>query len=163
MDSRIRRTAESGVFLAAAMVLSYLETFIPAPFGIPGIKPGLANSVVLILLMRRGVADAATVSLLRVFLSALLFGNAFSLAYSLAGAVLSLAVMALLLKLDVFNTVGVSISGAVSHNAGQIAVAVIVLASKGILYYLPVLVISGILAGILVGILVSIVYKRIRL
>ena len=107
-------------------------------------------------------AFTAMVSLVRVFLSAILFGTALTLAYSLAGAVLSLAAMAILKKLGLFSEVGVSIAGAVLHNLGQILVAVIVLRTAEIGYYMIILTLTGILSGVFVGLVGSLLTKYIK-
>ena len=150
-----------GVCTAAAMVLSYVETLIPVPFAVPGVKLGLANIVALFLLYKLDWKAAGLVSLIRVLLSGLLFGNAASLAYSAAGAALSLAVMALLKKSAVFSPVGVSVSGAVSHNIGQILMAVVLLGTDRILWWLPPLVASGAVTGLAIGAAGALLIKRI--
>jgi len=142
------------------MVLSYVESLVPLSFAVPGVKMGLPNIVVLYVLYRFGFKEACAVSIVRVFLVSLLFGNFFSFAYSLAGAVLSLATMFLLKRNEKFSMVGVSVAGAVMHNVGQILVAIVVLQTRGMIYYLPALCVSGVAAGICVGIVSSIILKR---
>ena len=122
-DNRIRKTAFMGLFLALAMICSYIETLIPFSVGIPGIKLGLANIVVVLMLYSVGTKEALLVSLLRIVLVGILFGNAFSILYSLSGGILSLLVMFLMKKTDKFSCVSVSITGGISHNIGQIIVA----------------------------------------
>lgn len=156
-----RRIALLGISVALAMILSYLESLVPLSFAVPGIKMGLANLVILFLLYRQGLLDACIVSLIRVVLSSLLFGNAMSLIYSLAGAVLSLAVMTLLKKWDRFSCVGVSVAGGIFHNIGQILAAVLLLETTQIAYYLPVLLISGIVTGTVIGLVAAILIRRI--
>lgn len=150
-----------GVCIAAAMVLSYVETLIPVPFAVPGIKLGLANTVALFLLVKLDWKAASAVSIIRVLLSALLFGSVASLAYSLAGAALSIAVMALIKKTGAFSAVGLSIAGAVAHNTGQIAMACILLGTDAILWWLPVLIVSGVVTGIAIGIVTALLAKKI--
>lgn len=141
-----------GVFAAFAIVLSYVELMLPPLWqAVPGIKMGLPNIVIIFLLYKFSFKEAALVSFIRLFLVSLLFGGALTFLYSFAGAVLSLAVMALLKKLDLFSKVGVSIAGAVTHNLGQILVAMIILSTKEIGYYMIVLFFTGTLAGIFVG------------
>ena len=127
---------------AVAMILSYVESLLPQ-IGIPGVKMGLANIAVIFALFRFGWKEAAALSLVRVVLVSLLFGSVGAMLYSLAGAVLSLAVMALLRRIDRFSTVGVSVAGGVAHNAGQILMAMLILQTKQLLVYLPVLAVSG--------------------
>ena len=147
--------------VAVAMVLSFIESQIPAFVSIPGVKMGLANVAVVFAIYRLGAREAVLVSLVRIFLISLLFGSFVSLAYSVAGAVLSLAVMLLLKKLTPMSSVGVSVAGGVAHNVGQIAVACFLLDTAEIVYYLPFLVLSGTLAGVAIGIISGVLVKRI--
>lgn len=142
------------LFTAVAMVLSYIEVILPPIWSaIPGIKIGLPNIIIIFLLYRMSVKSAAAVSLVRILLSALLFGNAVTLLYSLAGAILSLTVMAVLKKIDRFSMIGVSIVGGVFHNLGQILMAMLILETAEIGYYMIILTVTGTIAGVLVGIL----------
>ena len=147
-----------GLCTAAAMILSYVESFIPSVT--PGLKIGLPNVVIVFVLYRAGWPSAAAVSLVRVVLTAILFGSVMSLAYGLAGAVLSLIVMTLLRRLHFFSVVGVSVAGGVAHNAAQILVAAAVMQTTQIVYYLPVLIIGGTIAGILIGIAGGVLLSR---
>lgn len=153
--------ARYGLLTALAMVLSYVETLVPLSFAVPGVKLGLANLVVIFALYRMGTAPAAALSLLRVVLVSASFGNAYSFWYSLAGAALSLAVMALLRRRDWFGELGVSVAGGVCHNIGQIAVAALVLRSAAVGYYLPVLLFSGVAAGAAVGVAAAVLIRRV--
>ena len=145
---------------ACAMILSYVESLLPS-VGIPGVKMGLANIAVIFVLFRFGWKEAAGVSLVRVVLVSLLFGSVGALLYSLAGAVLSLAVMALLRRIDRFTTVGVSVAGGIAHNAGQVLMAMLILETKQLIAYLPVLAIAGISGGILTGLTAALLIRRI--
>ena len=145
--------------VALAMILSYVDSMISSP-GIPGVKLGLANIVVVFALYKLGWKEAVGISLLRVFLVSLLFGHAASLMYSASGAVLSLAGMILLKKSDKLSCVAVSVLGGVLHNAGQILMAV-VLMGHNVVYYLPVLILSGTVAGIGIGLVAAILVRRI--
>jgi len=160
---KTRRLSLYGALIATAMILSYVESLVPLNFGIWGIKMGLPNIAVVFALYRLGVRGACVVSLVRVFLVSLLFGNVLGFFFSIAGAVLSLAVMSLLFKTGKFSTTGVSIAGAVFHNVGQIAVAAAVLNTGIIAFYLPVLCVSGVAAGVFIGIAGSLVLKRVRM
>lgn len=148
-----KKVAYCGMLVALAMIFSYVEALIPISFGVPGIKLGLANLVVLSGLYRMKPAEILSVSVARILLIGFLFGNGMSIIYSLAGGLLSFLVMLLLKKTGGFSAIGVSIAGGVSHNIGQILVAAAVLKSSGVFYYLPVLMIAGILTGALMGIL----------
>ncbi|MBQ3527234.1 MAG: Gx transporter family protein [Clostridia bacterium] len=157
---KTKKLALLGMCCAAAMILSYVESFIS--FGVPGLKVGLPNIVMVFLLYRLGWKETAAVSLLRCVLTSLLFGTVMSLAYSIAGAVLSLTVMTLLKKSDKFSEVGVSIAGGITHNAGQIAVAIAVTGVEEIAYYMPVLAVGGTLAGLVIGVAGAMIIKRLK-
>lgn len=150
-----------GICTAIAMVLSYLESLIPLSFAVPGVKLGLANIAVVFVLYKLGAKEAVLVSAFRIIWMAILFGNFLTLAYSAAGAVLSLTAMILLKRSERFSAVGVSVTGGILHNAGQILVAMLIMETAQIVYYLPVLCISGIAAGVAVGIASAILIKRI--
>ena len=147
------------LFCAVAMIMSYIEALIPLPLPF-GIKAGLPNIIIVFILYRFGTREAIIVSLIRVILVSLLFGNAMSLAYSLAGAVLSIFLMILLKKTGWFTTIGVSVSGGIFHNTGQILVACLLLNTIEISSILPLLTITGTVAGILVGICGHLVISR---
>lgn len=155
------RVAYFGVFTALALIFSYVETLIPINFGIPGVKLGLANLITLIALYKMTVKDAFLISIVRVVLSGFIFGNLFAILYSLAGGVLSLAVMTVFKKSDRFSIFGVSMAGGVFHNVGQLIMAMIVVESVTIAGYLPVLLVSGLLTGFLIGFISGETLKRI--
>ncbi|MBQ1790050.1 MAG: Gx transporter family protein [Oscillospiraceae bacterium] len=148
---------------AIALVLSFIESQIPAFVAVPGVKMGLANIAIVYALYRLGWKEAALISLIRVVLVSLLFGSAASFLYSLAGAVLSLLGMALLKKTGKFTEIVVSVAGGVLHNIGQIAMASIILETDALRYYLPFLLVSGILAGVVIGLISGILIRRIHL
>lgn len=149
-----------GLFAAVAIVLSYIEHLLPPIYAaVPGIKLGLANIVNIFILYKFTVKEASLVTLVRILTVALIFGNFMTLMYSVAGAILSITVMALLKKSKLFSTVGVSIAGGVCHNAGQILVAMFVTATAEIGYYMIFLCISGILSGTLIGIAGALILK----
>jgi len=160
--NKAKTVAFFGVCTALAMILAYVEVLLPPLFpAIPGIKMGLPNIIIIFLLYRRGPVPAIAVSLLRVVLVSMLFSNAMSLLYSLAGAILSLLVMILLRRLKILSMVGVSVAGGVAHNVGQILMAMLLLETSELLYYLVVLIVTGTLAGVLIGICGSLLIKRI--
>ena len=163
MKKKTKKIAVLGVLTAVALVLSYLEAILPPIYAaVPGVKVGLPNVVVILILYRFGVKEAAMVSFMRVFIVALLFGNAMTLAYSIAGAVLSLILLMIFKKLDWFSAVGVSIIGGIAHNVGQIIVAILLLNSTLIAYYMIILTITGTLAGVAVGLAGSLLIKRLE-
>lgn len=162
MLNKSKTIAFIGVCIALALVLSYIEVVLPPVLpAVPGVKMGLPNIIIVFLLYRRGPAFAAMVSLLRILLVSLLFGNAMALMYSLAGGVLSLLVMILLRRLRVLSTVGVSVAGGVAHNVGQILMAMLLLETAELGYYLAVLTVTGTIAGIAIGLCGSLLIKRI--
>lgn len=152
MKSRSKTVAVLGLCTALALILAYVEILIQPLFPfLPGIKMGLPNIIIVFLLYRRGAASAVGVSLLRIFLVSMLFGNVMALWYSLAGGMLSLLVMILLRRFQFLSAVGVSVAGGVTHNVGQILMAMLLLETAELGYYLVVLTVTGTIAGILVG------------
>ena len=145
------------------MILSFVESQIPSFFPIPGIKLGLANIAVIFALYRLSIKDAIVVSLIRVVVVSTLFGTSLTLAYSLSGAVLSLLIMVLLKKSDRFSIVGVSVAGGISHNIGQIIMAIILMHNSVISYYLPFLIISGIVTGVVIGLVSAKIVERVKI
>ena len=159
---KTKKVTVMGLSVAVAMILSFVESQLPAFVAIPGVKMGLANIAVVFALYKLGWKEAAVISLIRVFLVSLLFGTGATLFYSVAGAVLSLLGMILLKATGLFSTVAVSVTGGVLHNVGQIAMACYLLGTNKLSYYLPFLMLSGILAGIVIGIVAAILVKRIN-
>ena len=158
-----KRIARYALLVSLAMVLSWLESLIVFPGLLPGMKVGLTNLVVVFALYRMSPRDAAAVSLARVALVSLTFGNAYSFAYSLAGAALSLAVMTGLKRTGRFSILGVSIAGGAAHNLGQILVAIAVLGTARLAWYLPTLLVSGTAAGAAIGAVGGLLTERVRL
>ena len=159
---KTKKVAMLGLTIALAMIMSYIEALVPISFAVPGIKMGLANIVIIFVLYKIGTKEAILVSLIRVILVSLLFSNVMAMAYSIAGAVLSLSVMWLLKKTDKFSFVGVSIAGGIMHNVGQIIMAVILLGTEQIALYLPVLIITGTVTGVVIGIVSGLVINRFK-
>lgn len=148
--------------IAVAMILSYVESLVPAFVAVPGVKMGLSNIATVFAIYTLGWPYAIIVSVIRVLLSALLFGNFVSLIYSLSGAALALLVMILLKKFNLFSTVGVSVAGGVCHNAGQIIAACIVMENAAISLYILPLIISGTIAGVVIGTVAGILVNRVK-
>lgn len=155
------KVAFFGVFTALALIFSYVESCIPFSIGIPGVKLGLANLIIVIALYKLSLKETWLLAVTRVLLSGFIFGNYFSIIYSLAGAMLSLAVMAGLKKNGKFSVMGVSLAGGVAHNIGQLAVAMAVVETYSVAYYLPVLLIAGVITGLLIGIVSNEMLKRL--
>lgn len=155
------RVAYFGVFVALALIFSYIESLIPFQIGIPGVKLGLANLIIVIALYKMDLKSAYLLSITRVVLSGFMFGNLFSIIYSMAGGILSLTVMALLKKNQGFSILGISIAGGVFHNIGQLIVAMVVVETYSVAYYIPVLLIAGLLTGLVIGIAAGEMLKRL--
>ena len=162
MQRSAKRIALLGLCTAVAMVLAYAELLLPPLFtAVPGIKLGLPNIAIIFVLYRVGAKDAALVSLVRMTAISMLFGTPVTFLYSLAGGVLSLVAMILLKQTKLFSTVGVSVVGGVLHNVGQILMAMLLLGTAELGYYLIVLAVTGTVSGILVGIASGLAVKRI--
>lgn len=157
--NKAKKTALYGMMVALAFTFSYLESLIPFDFGIPGIKLGLANLVVVVAIYKMKPAGAFSVAVIRILLAALTFGNAYSLAYSLCGGILSFFVMCFAKKTRL-SVVGVSMLGGICHNIGQIIVAAFVMKTARLVYYLPVLLIAGLITGFLIGISAKLIINR---
>ena len=157
-----KKLATCSALTALALIFSYVEVLIPFSFGIPGIKLGLANIVVLISIYSLGAKYGLFINLARIALSALMFGNAFSVIYALSGGLISLAVMLLAKRAKVFSVIGVSMAGGVFHNLGQLLVAALVMQTGRIMYYFPVLLISGMITGILTGFIATLVLRALK-
>lgn len=156
------KVAKLGVLAALAMIFSYVEMLIPFSVGIAGVKLGLANLVVVIGFYILSAKEVFLVSMVRIFLMALLFGNGASILYSLAGGILSFLVMLTAKKLSGLSIVGISILGAVFHNIGQIMAAAWMLGTMKIISYLPVLLIAGIVTGMAIGVAAGQILHRIK-
>ena len=164
MKHSSKKVALLGLCIAVAMILAYVEVLLPPLFSaIPGIKLGLPNIVIIFVLYNFGFVSAATVSFIRVAAVSLLFGNPMTFAYSIAGAILSLLIMAMLKKTNILSTVGVSVAGGVFHNVGQILMAIVLLGTAEISYYLIILAITGTISGIFVGLCGVFAIRRVKL
>ncbi len=159
---KTKRIAFLGLFVALAFVLSYIEFMLPLSIGIPGAKIGIANLAVMVTLYTVGEKNAIALSIIRVVLVGLTFGNISMMMYSLAGAALSLFAMLLARKIGKLSMTGVSVLGGVFHNVGQIIVAMLVLETKSLFYYLPFLIIVGTITGVVIGIVSSLITARVK-
>ena len=148
---RARRVAISALFASLALIFSYIEAILPVAPGIPGIKLGIANLVVIIAMYRLDLRYALVINLIRIFLAGFMFNGLYGAIYSLCGCLVSYAVMCIMYKSGLFSVIGVSMGGGVAHNIGQLCIAAFLVSSYQIFYYLPVLIISGTLSGILIG------------
>ena len=150
-----------GLLTALGLIIGYIEFLIPIPLGIPGVKPGFANIVIVWALYSLGPWEALMINGMRIFLSGFLFGNFSMILYSLAGAAVSFVCMCLAKKSGLFSMTGVSMIGGVMHNMGQLLVAMAVLETVSLVYYGPVLLAAGVITGLLIGIVTGEVKKRI--
>lgn len=156
------KAAYLGLLLAFALLLSYIEVLLPLQVGIPGVKLGLANLAVLLCLYLFTVKEAMLLSVVKAVLTGLLFGNLYMIIYSLAGAVLSCLVMAVMIRLGKWHVPVVSAMGGVMHNVGQLMVAYLTIQTYGILYYVPILLIAGLMTGLLIGVIVSLTLPYVK-
>ena len=154
--------AQSGVLIALALIFSYVEHLIPIPTPAPGIKIGLANLVSLTGLFFLNPVQVFIILVARIILAGLMFGNLSTIIYSLAGGVVSFAVMYLFKKLKLFSALGISMLGGVFHNLAQLSVACIILSSSSLLMYLPVLIIAGTISGLLIGTVTELISKSVQ-
>lgn len=161
----LRNTKKIGsisLFLALALILSYLESFIPVLIPVPGIKIGLPNLVIIMVLYLYDFKTGALINVMRVLIAGFMFGNAFSIIYGLSGAILSLVVMAIMKKTKKFSIITVSAAGGIFHNIGQIIIAALVMGSYYIFTYLPVLLIGGLVTGLLIGVIARELLPRLK-
>ena len=164
MRHSAKKIALLGLCTAIAMVFAWVESQLPPlAAAVPGVKMGLPNIVIIFILYRFGWREAAAVSLVRIVAVSLLFGNPIMIAYSLAGGLLSLLGMTLLKKTELLSTVGVSVAGGVLHNVGQVLMAMLIMSTAGLGYYLIILTVTGTVSGVFVGLCGSFAVKRIRI
>ena len=156
-----QRAALYGVLVALAMILSYIEVLIPLPVGIPGVKPGLANLVVFFALYSMSAGEAFLISMVRIVLVSITFGNGSAFLYSMAGGILSFLVMWIFQKKDFLLPAGVSIAGGIAHNVGQLLMAAVILENGAVFTYFPVLLAAGCITGGIIGFLGEQIRKRI--
>ena len=157
-----KRLTTLSLLIAVAMILSYIEAQIPLSVSVPGVKIGLSNIATVFALYTLGAPAAVVVSVVRVILSSLLFGNFAMMIYSLSGAALALVFMILTKRSRVFSVIGVSVTGGVMHNAGQVIAAAVMMENAGIAAYVIPLIISGTLAGIVVGVISALLVGRLE-
>ncbi len=162
-SKKVKNIAMCGVLTTLAMIFSYIDSLISIPIPVPGVRLGISNIVIITALYIVGVKEAMIVNILRIVLTSILFGNATSFWFSITGGMLSIIVMILLKKIELFSIVGISVASGVSHNIGQIIAAVIIMETHAILYYLPVLLITGTVAGIVVGVVAAMILKRLKI
>ena len=158
---KTKKLTTMAMLTAVAMILSYVEAMLPS-IAIPGVKMGLANIAVVFALYRFGWKEAVAISLIRVVLMSLLFTGVAAMLYSLAGAAVSLILMGLLKRVNAFSAVGVSVAGGVGHNAGQVLLAMWMLETGELMYYLPALAISGVISGVLIGLAGGMLVNRMK-
>lgn len=162
MNNRIKRITLYGMLIALAMILSFVESLIPITLGIPGIKLGLANLVVIVALLTLGEREAFVISFMRMILVSFTFGNMSTLMYSVAGGLLSFLAMILIKKTGKFSELSISIVGGVMHNIGQIMMAFMIVKTRGVFAYLPFLLLAGSIAGTVIGMLSNMVIDRLQ-
>lgn len=161
-NNKSKSVAFIGVLSAFALILSYIESLIPFYFGIPGMKLGLANAAIVMILYMVGAVPAIIVSIIRVIVCGFLFGNAFSIVYSLSGAILSFLFMLVLKKTGKLGVIPVSIAGGITHNLGQIIVAILIVDNFNLVFYFPVLFIAGAITGAVIGLISQEIIIRLK-
>lgn len=148
------RISMYAMYTALAFVFSYIESLIPLSIGIPGVKPGFANIVILLVVCSSGhITDAYSIAVIRVVLTGLTYGNLSTMIYALAGTLLATTSMLISKNSGLLSTTGISIIGGIAHNMGQLIAAIIMLSTAGLIYYFPVLIISGLVTGMVTGII----------
>ena len=157
-----KRVAYCAMLSALAMVFGYVEALIPFSFGVPGMKLGIANLVIVVSLHLLPTYQVFFIQLIRIVLISFLFGNMSMMMYSLAGGILSFLVMRFVKKTGIFSIIGVSICGGVSHNVGQLIMAVLAVQTIKLIYYFPMLLIGGLITGWLIGMLAQRILERIK-
>ena len=163
MNKRVKKTVVLAMFVTIALILAYVESLLPPVWAaVPGIKVGLPNIIIVAVLYSFGVKEACAVSFMRICIAALLFGTPLTLAYSFAGAFLSMIIMIICKKIDRFSTLGVSVAGGVFHNLGQILLAMVIFERAEIGYYMAVLTVTGTLAGIFIGLAGAYFIKKVQ-
>ena len=158
-----KKAALGGVLTACALIFSYVEYLVPINIGVPGIKLGLANIVIIVALYGLGAKYAFAINITRILIAGMLFSGVFGMLFGLTGGILSLTVMALLVRTNVFGVAGISVAGGVAHNIGQLVAAAFFIANFAVVYYLPVLLLSGVLTGLLIGLLSDILMRRLNI
>ena len=161
LTSISRRVSSGAMLVALAMIFSYVESLIPINLGVPGIKLGVVNLVTVTGLYILAPMEVLLVVILRVLLVGFMFGNGMSILYSLAGAALSMTVMTLMLKKTSFSLIGVSVAGGVSHNIGQLIIAMLIVNNASVFVYAPALLVAGVAAGVVIGGLTAELCKRV--
>lgn len=146
---------------ALALIFSYIEVLIPFNVGIPGIKLGIANLVIIVSLYYLGTGYGFIVNVVRILIAGLLFNGLFGAVYSMAGALVSFAVMILLKRTKIFSVTGVSMAGGVAHNLGQIMVAAFLVSNIKVFVYFPILIISGVISGAVIGVLAYLILRKL--
>ncbi len=158
-ENHSKRIALYGMLTAAALVFGYVEYLVPLNFIAPGVKLGIANGIILLLILKEKFKEAIYINIVRILLSALLFSTPFSLVFSLTAGIISTAVMCLSGRFKKVGVIGISVLGGTVHNLTQLCVAYFTVGS-GVWFYLPLLLIAGLIAGCAVGILVWIILER---
>jgi len=160
-NSTSHKIALAAMLAALALIFSYIEAILPLNTGIPGVKLGIANLVILTALYVLDFRYAMLINILRILIAGLLFNGFFGAMYSLAGGVLSLIIMVLLKKTNLFSVIGISMAGGVAHNLGQLLVAALIVSTMKLFYYFPILLFSGMISGVLIGILTHLILKKL--
>lgn len=158
---RTKRLTKLALLTCLALIFSYIEAILPFNLGIPGVKLGIANIVVVVALYRLDGKSALTINLIRIFLAGFLFSGVFGIIYSLAGGLLSFGAMVAAKRSGLFSEIGISVAGGVMHNLGQLITATLIVESLSMFVYFPVLLFSGIATGIIIGIASALILRKL--
>ena len=151
---------KTGKLLVTVMLmLGYLENLVPT--GVPGIKLGLSNSVLLLAIYWLGIPTALILMVVKVVLSGILFSGVSAMMYAFAGGVLSMVVMSVLYKARGFSPIAIAMAGAVFHNVGQVGLAMVILETDRLVYYMAILMLAGLVTGFVTGTVTSLLMKRL--
>ena len=161
------KTAKLGILLGLAFILRYIEALIPISLAIPGIKIVFANIVIVYCLFTLSIQETITIAIVRNILVAITFGNFSLFFYSMGGTLLSIFIMLIFNKIaytdkNILSIAGISVLGGMSHNIGQLLVAILFISNLNLMYYMPILVIVGAITGFLIGLIVNKLYLKMN-
>lgn len=156
---RIRRLAVSALLVTVMLMLGYVESLVPT--GLPGVKLGLSNSVLILAIVWLGIPAAFALMVVKVLLSGFLFSGVNAMMYAFAGGLLSMVVMSVLYKTRAFSLTPIAMAGAVAHNVGQVALAMLILQTAKLVYYMAILMLAGLVTGFVTGTIASILIRRL--
>lgn len=156
-----KKIAEIAMLAALAVIFGYVESLFPLPVPIYGVKVGVSNVVTLFAIYMLSAGNVFGIMLIKTICSAFLFQGVSAFLYSVSGGILSVITMYILKRSNKFGVMGVSAAGGVMHNIGQLICAAAVLKSLNVMYYMPILIVCGIISGVIIGIITKLILERI--